>query len=81
MPLGLLGGKCSSAVWIFVNAAVSIMATGQAYAQVAGAMLSGTVKDTSGAVILLNAQVVITDVATGVSAYGFGWWGGTICST
>src|SRR5258707_7858645 len=36
------------------------------YAQVAGATLSGTVKDSSGAFIP-NAQVVITDVATGVT--------------
>ena len=62
----LFGKKCVSAVWIFVIAAVSIIATGQAYAQVAGAMLTGTVKDASGAVIP-NAQVVITDVATGVA--------------
>src|SRR6267142_1208685 len=36
------------------------------YAQVAGATLTGTVKDSSGAVIP-NAQVAITDVATGVA--------------
>src|SRR6266850_216433 len=36
------------------------------YAQVAGATLTGTVKDSSGAVIP-NAQVAITDVATGVT--------------
>jgi Carboxypeptidase regulatory-like domain len=66
MPLRLFGGKCSSAVWIFVIVAVNIVVTGQAYAQVTRAMLTGTVKDTSGAVIL-NAQVVITDVATGVT--------------
>jgi hypothetical protein len=60
------GGKCSSAVWIFVIVAVSIMVTGQAYALVTRAMLTGTVKDTSGAVIL-NAQAVITDVATRVT--------------
>jgi hypothetical protein len=37
----------------------------QAYAQVAGATLTGTVRDSSGAVIP-GAQVSITDVATGV---------------
>src|SRR5258707_14481142 len=36
------------------------------YAQVSGATLTGTVKDSSGAVIP-NAQVVIMDVATGVT--------------
>src|SRR4029077_7795281 len=35
-------------------------------AQVAGAMLTGTVKDSSGGVVP-NAQVAITDVATGVT--------------
>jgi hypothetical protein len=38
--------------------------TGQAYAQVAGATLTGAVTDSSGAT-LPNAQVTITDVATG----------------
>ena len=66
MPLGLFGKKCSSAVWIFVIVAISIFGTGQAYAQVAGATLTGTVKDSSGAVIP-NAQVAITDLATGVT--------------
>jgi hypothetical protein len=66
MRLRLFGEKCSSAVWIFVIAAFGILGAGQAYAQVAGATLTGTVKDSSGAVIP-NAQVVITDVATGVT--------------
>jgi outer membrane receptor protein involved in Fe transport len=66
MRLRLFGAKCSSVVWIFVIAAISIWGTGQAYAQVAGATLTGTVKDSSGAVIP-NAQVVITDTATGVT--------------
>src|SRR5712664_341968 len=64
MPLRLFGEKCSSAVWIFVIWAISILWTGQVYAQVAGATLTGTVKDSSGAVIP-NAQVAITDMATG----------------
>jgi outer membrane receptor protein involved in Fe transport len=46
--------------------ASGILGTGQVYAQVAGAMLTGTVKDSSGAYIP-NAQVAITDVATGVT--------------
>jgi hypothetical protein len=49
-----------------VIVAISILGTGQAYAQVAGATLTGTVKDSSGAVIP-NAQVAITDTATGVT--------------
>src|SRR6266699_2868793 len=66
MPLRLFGEKCSSGVWILVIAAISIWGTCQAYAQVAGGTLTGTVKDSSGAVIP-NAQVVIMDVATGVT--------------
>ncbi len=66
MPVRLLGKNCSSAAWIMLIVAISILGTGQAYAQVAGATLTGTVKDSSGAVIP-NAQVVITDVATGVT--------------
>jgi outer membrane receptor protein involved in Fe transport len=62
----LFGEKCGSAVWIFLIAAFSILCTGQAYAQVAGATLTGTVKDSSGGVIP-NAQVAITDVATAVT--------------
>src|SRR5882762_9080983 len=66
MPLRLFGEKCSSAVWIFVIWAISILWTGQAYAQVAGATLTGTVKDSSGAFIP-SAQVAIMDVATAVT--------------
>jgi hypothetical protein len=60
------GGKSSLAVWIFVIAAISVLGAGQANAQVAGATLTGTVKDSSGGVIP-NAQVAITDVATAVT--------------
>jgi outer membrane receptor protein involved in Fe transport len=63
---GLFAGKCTKAVWVFAIAAITILCTGQAYAQVAGATLTGTVKDSSGAVIP-NAQVSITDLATSVS--------------
>ena len=59
-------GKFAAAVWMFVIVAITVLGTGQAYAQVAGATLTGTVKDSSGAVIP-NAQVAITDVATGVT--------------
>jgi outer membrane receptor protein involved in Fe transport len=58
--------KFSPAVWVLVILAISISGAGQAYAQVSGATLAGTVKDSSGAVIP-NAQVAITDVATGVT--------------
>ena len=57
---------CVSAVWILVAVAISLTMSARAYAQVAGATLTGTVKDSSGAFIP-NAQVVITDVATGVT--------------
>jgi len=53
-------------VWIFVIVAISILSTGQVYAQVAGATLTGTVKDASGGIIP-NAQVAIRDVATAVT--------------
>jgi outer membrane receptor protein involved in Fe transport len=59
-------GKFGAAVWLFVIVACSILLTGQAYAQVAGATLTGTVKDSAGGYIP-NSQVVITDVATGVA--------------
>jgi hypothetical protein len=62
----LFGRVCNSAVWALAVAALSILSGGQAYAQVAGATLTGTVKDSSGGIIP-NAQVAITDVATGVT--------------
>jgi hypothetical protein len=54
------------AVWIFAIVAIAVTGTGQARAQVAGANLTGTVKDSSGGIIP-NAQVAVTDVATGVT--------------
>lgn len=66
MLLKLFAGKFSASVYVFVIVAISMVGTSQAYAQVAGATLTGTVKDSSGAVIP-NAQVAITDVATGVT--------------
>src|SRR6266481_2295641 len=66
MPRRIFARDFALAVWIFVILAISILGTSQAYAQVAGATLAGTVKDSSGAFIP-NAQVMITDVATGVS--------------
>src|SRR6266852_1557814 len=66
MPPRRFVRKFTLAVWIFGIAAISILGTGQAYAQVTGATLTGTVKDSSSAYIP-NAQVVITDVATVVT--------------
>jgi len=65
MRLKPFAGKFAAAVWAFVIVAISILGNGQAFAQVAGATLTGTVKDPSGGFIP-KAQVAITDVATGV---------------
>jgi len=66
MPPRRFVRKFTLAVWIFGIAAISILGTGQAYAQVAGATLTGTVNDSSSGIIP-NAQVAITDVATAVT--------------
>jgi hypothetical protein len=66
MPPRLFVRKFTRAVWMFVIVAISILSTGHAYAQVAGATLTGTVKHASGGVIP-NAQVAIRDVATAVT--------------
>jgi hypothetical protein len=58
--------KFSDAFWVFVIALSILLGAVPSYAQVAGATLTGTVKDSSGGFIA-SAQVVITDVATGVS--------------
>src|ERR1700693_4480783 len=75
MRLRLFGEKCISAVWVLIAVVGILTVTGQAYAQVAGATLTGTVKDATGAFIP-DAQVAITDVATGntrnVSSGGVG---------
>jgi hypothetical protein len=67
MLLRVFPKKVSAALSVFVILASSILWASQAYAQVSGATLTGTVKDSSGAVIP-NAQVAITDVATGVTS-------------
>ena len=59
-------GKFVAAVWVIVIVAASIFATAQAYAQVAGATLTGTVRDASGAAIP-NVQLSITNSATGIT--------------
>jgi outer membrane receptor protein involved in Fe transport len=53
-------------VCVFVIMAITVFGTGQARAQVTGATLTGTVKDTTGGIIP-NAQLTITDLATAVS--------------
>jgi hypothetical protein len=58
--------RCVFAISMLVFVALSILMASQAYAQVSGATLSGTVTDSSGAVIP-NAQVAILDVSTGVT--------------
>jgi len=58
--------RCVFAISMLVFVAFSILVASQAYAQVSGATLSGTVTDSSGAVIP-NAQVAILDVSTGVT--------------
>src|SRR5882672_1030422 len=62
----LFVGNVAPAFWIFVILVECILGPGKLHAQVAGATLTGTVKDSSGGVIP-NAQVAITDVATGVT--------------
>jgi outer membrane receptor protein involved in Fe transport len=59
-------GRFSPVVWVFVMAAITLFVTVHAYAQVAGATLTGTVKDSSGGFIP-NAQVSIMDVSTGIA--------------
>src|SRR5882762_1873724 len=66
MLFRMLAGRFSAAIWVCVIVVISVSGAGQAYAQVSGAMLTGTVKDSSGAFIP-NAQVAIMDVATAVT--------------
>ena len=57
------------AVWVSVILVVIMLSAGPARAQVAGATLSGTVTDPSGAAIV-GAQVSVTNRATGVNRVG-----------
>jgi outer membrane receptor protein involved in Fe transport len=66
MLLRPCAGKIGAALCVFMIVAFCMIGPGPAYAQVAGATLTGTVKDSTGGFIP-NAQVVITDVATGVT--------------
>ena len=58
--------RCVFAISMLVFSTFIALTASQAYAQVSGATLSGTVTDSSGAVIP-NAQVAILDVSTGVT--------------
>ena len=66
----MIRNLCSKRLWLelaIVVGFLSVMGSpARIHAQVAGATLTGTVKDSSGAIIP-NAQVTITDVATGVT--------------
>lgn len=64
LPVKLSPAKLGSSLAVFLGAI--LLLTNGARAQVSGATLTGTVTDSSGAVIP-KAGVVITDVATGVS--------------
>ena len=66
MPSRGHGEQVVSACLLFTILCITCLCASQARAQVSGATLSGTVTDSSGAVIP-NAQVAITDVATGVT--------------
>ena len=66
MPYKLFVRNSAPTVWIFVILVLAILGAGHAYAQVAGATLSGTVKDASGSAVP-NAGVSIANSATGVS--------------
>ena len=66
---GLFVRNFTPVVCVFVIVAITVLAISKAHAQVAGATLTGTVKDASGGIIP-NAQLTITDVATAVSRVG-----------
>jgi len=66
MLTGTFAKTGKTALSIFIILALGLIGTGRTYAQVAGAMLKGTVTDTTGATVP-NAQVSVVDVATGIA--------------
>ena len=66
MQLNVFMKKMGLTLMLVIVLAIWVFWTGQAYAQVSGASLAGTVTDSSGAVIP-NAEVSITNSATGVT--------------
>jgi hypothetical protein len=66
MQSGVLGRKVSAALSVFIIFGIGLLSANQAYAQVSGATLSGTVTDSSGAVIP-KAQISIKNVATDIT--------------
>src|ERR1700722_2231152 len=66
MPVSTFAKTYRTVLSIFIILATGLIGTGQTYAQVAGAMLKGTVVDPTGATVP-NAQVSIVDVATGIA--------------
>ena len=64
--MGSQSTKTAVSIWTWVALVFALFVTAHVCAQVAGSTLTGTVKDSSGAVIP-NAQVAITDVDTGIA--------------
>src|SRR6266849_2415605 len=66
MPQRLFSRSITAAFPVLVILAITIFSAGNAYAQVSGATLSGTVTDPSGAAIA-GAKISVANKATGVS--------------
>jgi len=66
MQLNVFVKNTNRALTVLIILAISVFWTDQMNAQVSGASLAGTVSDSSGAVIP-NAEVAITNSATGVT--------------
>jgi outer membrane receptor protein involved in Fe transport len=66
MSRRVFANRISAILSVAVVLAFAVLSAGQAYAQVSGATLSGTVTDPSGAAIA-GAKVTITNTATGVT--------------